>query len=178
MLRNGAVMRTKLAHRKDKTHFVVRDAIKNRCGGYWRDADYPLFHYANLQGLRVVAYDFHKIGGGVPDWLVFVGTFAIYFEVKAEREERKDTRGRKRVLNDKEYYFAQLEPAEKFFYAHHPSITAIVWDQNQVYDWLVLCANYVNLQEAKFDKSKEFLELFFPKLKEQEILINNEKQAT
>lgn len=146
---------------RDANHAIVRDALKHRCGGFHKDKEHP-HYYANIQGIKVAAYDLHAAGHGIPDWLVFVGTFAIFFEVKQPRPAGGKF-GPKRTLTDQQYYFGQLEDTETFFYWHHPSITAIVWDQNQVYDWLKLCAEFVNHQEGT-SESAAFLKLFFPKV--------------
>lgn len=149
----------------DKNHLEVPKALKDRCGGYWKNPDLP-HHYAHLKGLHVCAYDTHGVGNGFPDWEVWVSWLCMGFEVKQERpaEKTKTNSGQFQTkLTDDEYYRAQLEDSELFYHRHHSGLIAVVWDRNQVYEWLNAMADFVLYCEHKAEASDELLALFFPR---------------
>lgn len=154
----------------DKNFNEVIRCLKYRCAGYWKDKNYP-HHYANLKGLPVCAYDTNNMGRGFPDVEIWVSWFCLHFEVKQERPpvSKEGTPGRHtEVMSDDEYYRAQLEDSEVFFRLHHSSVVPIVWDRNQIYEWLCLMADFVNYVEGIADGSAELLRLFFPKASQPE----------
>lgn len=156
----------KLARRvfkRDRNSTEVIKALKDRCGGYHKEKDMP-HHYANISGLRVCAYDTNKMGSGFPDWEVWVSWLCLHFEVKQARAVTPEgTRGRHtEVMTDEQYYKAQLEETEVIFRRKHSSIVPIVWDRDQVFDWLCAMRDFVLYCEGKSEGSVELLNLFFP----------------
>lgn len=159
-------------HRSKKDHNFnefIR-ALKDRCAGYHKDAAYPNWHYANLQGLKVCAYDLNKVGSGFPDGEIWVSWFCLQMEVKQERlpVTLPGTQGRHtEVLTNDEYYRAQLEDTEVFYRLHHSSIVPIVWDRNQIFEWIKAMVDFVLYVEGKAEGSRELLAIFFPKIAEE-----------
>lgn len=152
-----------MAHNsRDKNHMIVARAVMYQCGGGSKNK--ALGHYyANLHGLKVAAYDLHTRGMGYADWEVWVSWLGMLFEVKQEREIRTDPRGRKRQYSDKQYYYKQLELTEQEFHAHHPGLVAIVENENVVYDWLCLMADFVEYVEGLSNQAQPLFRLFFRK---------------
>lgn len=157
--------------KSDKNFRVeIIGALKNRCGGYYRDKAYPQWHYANHRGLRVALYDLNKVGQGHPDADLWVSWLCVKLEVKQERPPvtTKGTKGRHtEVMDDDQYYRAQLEETEVFFRNNHTGLYMIVWEQNQVYELICRMADlvfWVEEQAALPTQGREFLSLFFPKI--------------
>ena len=64
-------MRPRATH-KDKNHFIPRDFLRDRCGGFevvkfGRTTAYT----ANFQGFSFVLFDLSDYGGVFTDWLLF-----------------------------------------------------------------------------------------------------------
>lgn len=146
-----------MRHRRDKTHAELIGALRNRCGGYWRDENGA--HHAHIKGLCVDAYDMHKAGSGFPDWIVFVSWLAIGIEIKNKdgRRSREDAKG---------FY----TPAEEIFIKSFHGLRVTAYEQNEIYDLLCKAAQFVLAVDdmlAGHDKPeplpKEFVDLFFPK---------------
>lgn len=149
----------------DKNFNEVIRCLKDRCAGYWKDKEYP-HHYAHLKGLDVCAYDTNKMGNGFPDVEIWVSWMCLQFEVKQERPPTAEQGAKGRhtvIMTDDEYYRAQLEETEVFFRRHHSSIIPIIWDRNQLYEWLCAMADFVLYCEGQAEGSDELLALFFPK---------------
>lgn len=158
--------------RQDKNHGEVICALRDRCGGYNRDKELP-HHYAHIKGLRVCAYDTHGVGNGFPDWEIWVSWLCVQMEVKQERPQTtaKGTQGRhSEIMSDDQYYRAQLESSELLYRLHHSSIVPIVWDRNQIYEWISLMADFVLYCEGLAEGSQELIRLFFPKAAQREEL--------
>lgn len=54
---------------RDDNHYIVRNVMRDRMGGYWHPKPADGSHYANLLGLPVCAYDMYKRGAGFPGTL-------------------------------------------------------------------------------------------------------------
>lgn len=150
----------------DKNFSEIIKCLKERCGGAWKDPAFPWW-YAHLRGLRVCAYDLNKVGSGFPDCEIWVSWLCMQFEVKQERivkPEQNNAGQFKTQLTDEEYYRAQLEDTEVFYRLHHSSIVPIVFDRNQIFDWLNIMVDFVLYVEGKAEGSEELLRLFFPKI--------------
>lgn len=149
--------RRRAVTKQDRNHKEVIAALRDRCGGYWKDKGLP-HHYAYIQGLRVCAYDTHGVGNGFPDWEIWVSWLCMGFEVKQERPQTKHVD----AIPDEQHYKAQLEDSEVFYRLHHSSLVPIVWDREQVYAWIQAMAAFVLYVEDKAEGSRELLDLFFP----------------
>lgn len=161
-----------LSHPDKNFKSEIVGALKYRCGGYWQDRKFPKWHYANHRGLQIALYDLNKVGEGHPDCDLFVSWLSVKLEVKQERPAYvapKQGGGKKPVLTDDEYYRAQLEGTEIFFRNHHPGLSFIVWEQNQVYELICKMADLVFwVEDGSPQGSRDFIELFFPKVKTDE----------
>jgi|SRR5581483_549073 len=165
-----------MVYKPDKNRKEVINALRDRCGGFERDREHG-HYYANLRGVRVACYDMNKRGQGFPDFEVWVSWLGVLLEVKQEREVKTkgDHPGQfKQVYNDREYYYRQLDDAEKTFHAAHPGLLFIVWDSNQVYDILSMMVDFVEYVEGLSHNSQPLFRLFFPKTQE----IENESVRT
>ncbi len=151
--------RPKRNQKPDKNHQIIVKAMKYRCGGFRTD-EFKV-HHANLRGLRVVAYDMSGPGGEMVDWLVLVSWFTIFFEVKQEREVIDPAR---LTLTDEERLNRMLKPGERVFLQTCPAVSAIVTNEDQVFALMDKAADFILLVEEVFQKDREFLRLFFPKL--------------
>lgn len=152
----------------DKNHSEVPKALKDRCGGYWRDKENG-HHYASYQGLKICAYDLHKVGNGFPDWEVWISWLCLQIEVKQERKvyvAPKQGGGRAQKLSDEEYYYHQLEDTELTYRRSHSSIVPIVHERNEVYEWIKCAAEFVFYCESKSEGSQALINLFFPRVTE------------
>lgn len=67
----------------DDNHYIVRDYLAYKCGGYTR-ARIGKFdvHTAYRNGMPVMAIDTHDLGGVFGDWIVAVGCAVAWVEVK------------------------------------------------------------------------------------------------
>jgi hypothetical protein len=130
----------------DQNHFIVPNAMRDRCAGFERD-DYGVC-FAYLRGLRIAAYDTSKFGGEMLDWLVMVGWLALFFEVKRNGHEK------------------ELKPGENAFLSTSPGLSFIVSDQNEVYDILLRATRFIMHTEFMHDtqKSPSYRAIFFPKM--------------
>lgn len=156
-------------YKNDKNFKEAIRALKDRCGGYWKDKEFP-HHYAHCNGLRVALYDTNKMGQGFPDAELWVSWLCIQIEVKQERPdpEKRGKAGRhKDAIPDDEYYRKQLENTEIFYRLHHTSIVPIVWDRNQIYELIKAMADFVLFIEGRAEGNPSFIKIFFPKLAQQ-----------
>lgn len=147
-------------HKRDKTHSELIKAMKNRMGGYWRDENGG--HHAHLLGLTVDAFDLYKVGSGVPDWLVFVGWLAVFIEIKnPERVLSKKSTPQKQIIIQ-----GRFTPDEREFMRNFHGIRRTLYEQNEIYDFLLSVARLVgdadDILAGRLPKS--YMQIFFPKV--------------
>lgn len=124
--------------KRDKNHKALIDAMRNRCGGYWRDENGA--HHANLMGLTVDAYDMHKAGSGFPDWIMFISWLAISVEIK--NPERTISK-RAAKQGKRAYIHGRFTDDEQEFARNFHGLRVVGFEQNELYDMLCDAARFV-----------------------------------
>lgn len=127
--------------KQDKNHRIVSNALRDRCGGCWKD-DFNVWH-AHIEGVDIAAIDTSKFGGEMLDWLVQVEWLTIYFEVKIIGEEKS------------------LKPGEIAFFKECPAPAYVVTDSNEVYNILNAAAKFVLFTDYR-TVSPSMLQMFLP----------------
>ena len=153
---------------KDKNHNDLLWVMKNRLGGYERSIfvnekgqSIKGSHAANLQGLRVLAYDTADAGNEMLDWVVHVSWFVMYLEVKVEREVKSKSHQR---LSDEAYYRSLLKKSERVFMQNCLSVSRIVYSTDMIYELLHQAADFVFYVDDGMINNLSSLKVFFPKL--------------
>lgn len=76
----------------DANHFIPRDFLRDRCGGFEvapkEVRGSTMAYIANYQGWRVLLIDFSKYGGVLPDWYVETAKGSAWVEVKTPEAYR------------------------------------------------------------------------------------------
>lgn len=75
---------------KDSNHYIPRDYLRDRCGGFEVVRfGRTLAYCANHQGYRFILFDMSNFGGVYPDWLLTCGRQMRWLEIKTEAAAKK-----------------------------------------------------------------------------------------
>ena len=102
---------------KDDNHFIPRDYLRDRCGGYevvrfGRTTAYT----ANFRGYKFILYDLANYGGVFSDWLLEAENGRLkWIEVKTEAAFAQKERG--------------LKPGEKWLQENSNAFKIVVTDE-------------------------------------------------
>lgn len=117
---------------KDANHWIPRDFLRDRCGGFeviQFGKGTPRAYTANYQGIQVVLWDTADFGGTWTDWLLYCDYTSKLrlLEVKTEEAFAK----KQHDVTDGELWLLQLLPYNFRF---------IVKDEDmlEVMDWIIL----------------------------------------
>jgi len=115
----GKTMRPKYSTGHDLNHFLIRDFMRDICGGFHmgRKASDTVY-LANFRGYPIAAIDTSRLGGFWLDWLVIVGGYSCMVEVKTPDAYALDGHS--------------LKPDEQWTVDNLPIETAIISTDEQV----------------------------------------------
>lgn len=143
--------------KRDVTHNEVIKAMKSRMGGYFKDQNGG--HHAHLLGLPVDAIDLYKVGGGIPDWLVYVSWLPVMIEIK--NPER--TLSKKSKQDERIYINGRFTPDEIEFANNFHGLRVVMFEQNEIFDYLCKLARFVidTEHELTLHMSDSYRSVFF-----------------
>ena len=121
--------RPKSTH-KDANHFIPRDFLRDRCGGFETiNFGRTRAYKANYQGNQIVLFDMSDYGGIFSDWLIFCVDNREYRWIEIKTAEAYAAKGN--GLTDGEKILADL-----FSY----QFRIVVTDDNmqELMDWIIL----------------------------------------